>query len=270
MNPLVFTVIGVVLTLSGIVFTSIGSYMQSKKSDNLLDSISDLSQANYNLAEEVKQQADTFQQDITALSQKNIELTENSQAQANHFQDDIMTLTNKNSELSRLLLDKSEVEFTNLKKPQINLIKSQLIESGVYDEKSQIKLTVKNSGISTPFHVRLILDKHSSPAVNPNKFMIQSFETLPQDREVSYFIPLFKNENAHSFFQISKEELTAFDEYYKSFKLGNNTILITFHFEYDWEGETHKTNKYYLVRFSDGLLHISSDNVPGILPVSSK
>ncbi len=213
MDPLTFTVIGIALTLLGIIFTSIGSYLQNSKSENLLDSISNLSQANYDLAEEVKQQADTFQTDI-------------------------MKVTGENADLSKQLLDKSEENFRTLLMPKIDVIKVQLDFSKKED--ATFDILVRNSGNDYCYNLALIIDENSSPMVYTK--VVNRFLTLPNGVNAEFhhnaFIDRFHEIGA------TKEVKAEYEEYFRDFVGMKKAIYIKYHFIYEWNGDYYKTPTY--------------------------
>jgi hypothetical protein len=245
-------IIGAVLTLAGITFTTLGTFKKNKEVIDFQNQITDLSQENVDFTKK-------SYEDIAKLSNENIDLTERSIGQAHNFQGEITKLTNKNFELSAELLAKSEAEFKNLAKPKVNIVNFSEPKAGTETIESVLKIKVSNTGNDDCFNVRLIMNFHNSPSVLPKRVAFTSFQIIPKGHEKEYSIPMFKSK------VWGEKEIPNLDKlmpFFESYTRRENSLLIKFHFEYEWDGKTHKTEEYYAIKFIGDQTHIGQSGIP--------
>jgi hypothetical protein len=225
------TIIGVVFTITGAIFSAIGTY------------ISDIKEKE-------------FQNKISELSKKNIYLTEKLTKQSEESSNALTELSNRNAELTQRLTKISEEKFRSILIPNINVL--YVTEEKYPSLESFFKIIVKNTGNSDCFDVRLIVDRHNSPFAQPASLQIRSFQIVPKDALIEFNIPLFQSE---VFGLVASDdirvEFSEFLDRYNQKKLG---IMIFFHLEYKWQDEEIlKTSQYCIIKVKDSKFYLSSD-----------
>lgn len=240
-NAMIYIVIGIVLTIAGIIFTGLGSYMQNKETNVFQHTITGLSL-----------QSSEKQDEISTYSRKNIELAEKLAEQTEKSNKELTRLSIKNSELTQRLTEISEDRFRRLTIPSMNVIRVE--EDLSHGLNSFFKIVAKNTGNNDCSDARLIIDRHNSPMVSTSE--IQNFTKVPKDDTVEYSIPIFQSD---LMVRISNEDTKQDfkDNFLKKFK-ENEMVIIFFHFEYQWGKETLKSSQYNIFRSKTDKLYISS------------
>lgn len=238
-----YIVIGIGLTISGIIFTGIGTYLQNQETKDFQDTSTNLST-----------QTNNKQDEISNYSKKNVELAEKLALQTEQSNKELSLLSNKNAELTQKLTQISEEKFRKLTMPSMNVIRiEEFLDLGV---NSYLKITAKNTGNNDCFDARLLVDRHNSPTAKPGFLTIQSFTKVPKQAVVEYKIPLFLSEIiARVGDETLKPELSEFFERYNN---NRTAIIIFFHFEYEWNDETLKSSQYSIVKTKDSPAYGSS------------
>lgn len=223
-----YIIIGMLFTGVGIVFTLLGTLRQGKETQKFQDSIINSTHKNIELSERLSENSTTSQRELTELS-------------------------NKNAELTLKLIELSEDRFRRLTKPEINVFRIE--ENLNLRTNSFFLVRAKNTGNNDCTDARLIIDRHNSPL--GRSFMIQSFRKLPKDTQVEYKIPLFQSD---IFLQIARsEEKEEFENIFLKRYLNNEiAVVIHFHFEYQWNGETLKSSQFSIVKTNNQKVYGSS------------
>lgn len=142
--------IGIILTIAGIIFTGIGTYLQNQETKVFQDTITGLSRA-----------TKENQEENTTYSRKNIELAEKLVEQTEKSNQELTELSIKNSELTQKLTELSEDRFRRLTIPTMSVIKvEEVLDKGI---NSYLKVFVKNTGNNECFDSRMYIDRHNSP-----------------------------------------------------------------------------------------------------------
>lgn len=221
--------IGMMLTGAGIVFTLIGTLKQGKENDKFQSEITESSKKNIALAEKLAEQA---QLSSDKLEKQNEESTNK-----------IVHLSDKNAELTQKLTDLSEDRFRRLTIPVMNVLRiEEVLGLGI---NSYFKIIAKNTGNNDCQNARLIIDRHNSPLVNRSE--IQSFVKVPKDVLVEYKIPRFQSDLMER--SAEGEKRQDFEtNFLKRFMDGQVAIVIFYHFEYEWKGETLRSSQFSIVK----------------------
>lgn len=241
-NAMIYIVIGIILTIAGIIFTGFGTYLQSQETKDFQNTITGLTI-----------QSSEKQDEISASSRKNIELAEKLAAQTEKSNKELTDLSIKNSELTSKLTEMSEDRFRRLTIPSMNVVNvEQVLDKGI---NSYLKVFVKNTGNNECFDARMYIDRHSSPLISYSE--IQSFVKVPKDEIVIYKIPLIQSEIFARFIDKSeKEELGS--SFIARLQKGEIAIVIHFHFEYEWNNETLKSSQFSIIKYPSGDVYVSS------------
>lgn len=173
--------------------------------------------------------------------------------EAEKFQDEVIKSQEKSLELSERLTKFSEDRFKQLTKPSINVIGCE--EYLTFGLDSYFKIIARNTGNNDCENSRLIIDKHSSPLGLLSE--ITSYTNVPKDSTVFYPIHLFISNLGKRIFK--KEEVEEFKtDYYKRYLENITSLVIHFHFEYEWNEEILKSSQYTLVKTNNQRVYISS------------
>lgn len=215
-KPMTYLIIGIVLTSFGAIFTFIGSLKQSSAQQDVLTKNLSSTEESKNLAIQIEVKANEHHNETTALN------------------DTIKRLTEK-------LLKKTEEYNLEITKPQINVL--TINEKGK-DLDGNFNIIVRNNGGSECEHLLLHIDSHPAPLV---KSEIKGYELAPKNTNLEFSIPMFRTELLA---QVAVPDLMKkSEEFYNEFKNYRTTLMITYHFEYEWKGKKFRSDEFLILKF---------------------
>lgn len=242
-NAMIFIVIGIFLTIAGIVFTGVGTYLQNQETRDFQNTITSLST-----------QISEKQDEISEYSKENVELAEKLALQTEKSNNELTQLSNRNVELTQKLTEISEERFRKLTIPSMNVLRiEEKLDLGV---NSYLKIITRNTGNNDCLDACLLVDRHNSPSAKPGFLPIQNFTKVPKDAVVEYKIPLFQSESFASV--ANDDQKKEFSDFYNRYNDDKTAIVILFHFEYKWNNETLKSSQYSIVKTKNRQAYASS------------
>lgn len=209
-----YSLIGVGLTFLGLAFSAIGTWKQDEEESKYQEAVID--------------------------SQKTI--IKKGEA-INELQNKLLEKTDSNEALIKQVADLTEEKYRNLRIPNINVIATNFIDQ---EMNSCFEVYFKNTGGESCDHLRLVIDEHPSPLVN--KYLFRGYELLPRDVDASIKIPAFCETGIPQ--NIDPDKALLFREFIDGYNRNTKSILIKYHFEFEWDKNLYRSDEYCIVKSS--------------------
>ena len=168
----------------------------------------------------------------------------------NKIQEKLINAQEKNLALSDDLIRRTD----DLLKPEILVSVHRELNNNQY---LGAEINLKNTGGSNCQKVKLVYREHNSPLVN--YFLPSEVKLLSRSQSATIFIPFFRDYRFPKI-TISDSLEREMETFYSAYAKGDKAVVVDFVIEYMWQGQTHLSKSYTLIKSIDmSVLYINTD-----------